>query len=308
MTDVQMAGLGEVLWDCFPTGRKPGGAPANVAYHVQQLGLPAAVLSRVGNDPLGAALLDYLQQHGLSTGWIQRDACHPTGTVTVSFAEGQPRYIIHEPAAWDALDWTAEWQGLMSHIRALSFGTLAQRSSVSRETLYACLQATSATCLRVYDINLRPPFVERRWLEQSLELATVAKCNQEEARWLAQLWGAPVDQETAFAPWLAQRFGLQAVVVTRGERGVLAWIEGRTYDLPGISVAAVDPVGAGDAFTAGFIYGWLQQWEPWATLTLANRLGALVASLPGAMPPIRPHLSAIWHDLPSPPRCSEENI
>ncbi|HPP54245.1 MAG TPA: PfkB family carbohydrate kinase, partial [Thermoguttaceae bacterium] len=181
-------GLGELLWDVFPDGRRPGGAPANVAFHASQLGCEGVVVSRVGQDGLGEELLAYLAQQGISTRWIQRDQQHPTGTVTVQLnRNGQPQYTIHENVAWDYLEMEEGLKELMQTAAAVCFGTLAQRSHTSRRTIHQALAAAPKECLIVYDVNLRRPFVRRDWVEESLVLAHIVKLTLEELHELADL-------------------------------------------------------------------------------------------------------------------------
>lgn len=280
-------GLGELLWDCFPDRRLPGGAPANVAFHVQQFGLSAAVATRVGTDALGDELCTFLQAQGLTTDLVQRDPLHPTGTVTVECLPTGNRFTFLEESAWDFLEATPAWLSAMAAARAICFGTLAQRHAVSRETIMRCVQSAPDECLVVYDVNLRPPFYTREWIDQSLRLASLAKLNDAEAVILASLLQGPEGNDLVFARWLREHYGLEAVCVTRGERGAACvWAEGQ-HEVPGISVHVADTVGAGDAFSAALIWARLSNW-PWdRALQLANAVGALVAGRPGAMPLLR---------------------
>ncbi|MGH7130220.1 MAG: PfkB family carbohydrate kinase, partial [Planctomycetaceae bacterium] len=149
-----VVGLGELLWDEFPDGRRPGGAPANVAFQANQLGLRGVVCSRIGRDEPGDALLEFLSDHGLETMHIQRDADRPTGRVTVETDQtGSPRYVIHEHVAWDAIDCDRRTEELMAAAAAVCFGSLAQRSPTSRESIHRALAATRPDCLRVFDVN-----------------------------------------------------------------------------------------------------------------------------------------------------------
>ncbi|HUQ70764.1 MAG TPA: carbohydrate kinase [Planctomycetaceae bacterium] len=287
-------GLGELLWDCFPDGRKPGGAPANVAFHAQQLGLSARVATRVGNDSLGDELCGFLSHQGLHTDLVQRDSHHGTGTVTVDpQSDGSTRYAFLENSAWDFLEPDDRWLAAMSEARAVCFGTLAQRGETSRATIQRCLQATAAECLRVYDVNLRPPFFDKEWIVASLKLARIVKLNDDEVRTLASMLGSPYLAETSLATWLRQTFRLDVVCITRGSRGAVAVSADEICDVPGLAVTVADTVGAGDAFTAGLIWSRLHGHPLIAGLALANRIGALVASRPGAMPDLRTEFAAL---------------
>lgn len=281
-------GLGEVLWDIFADSRRPGGAPANVAFQASQLGCRGVVCSRVGQDPLGNELLAFLAGQGMATEFIQRDAVHPTGTVTVDTSQpAHPRFIIHENVAWDYLECDEPWQALAEQAAAMCFGTLAQRSPVSRQTIHRALQAAQPGCLIVYDVNLRQRWYQRDWIEASLAAASWAKLNSDEAAELAQLLELGQCDEVAFARSLQARYGLQAVCITRAERGAIL-VSGQTVvDRPGEQIEVVDTVGAGDAFTAAWIAAGLWHWPPTAQVAFANRVGALVATRPGAMPALR---------------------
>lgn len=304
---IDLIGLGELLWDCFPDGNRPGGAPANVAFHAQQLGLSARVATRVGDDPLEDELCEFLAKQGLRTDLVQRDAKHGTGTVTVEpQPNGQTRYTFLESSAWDFLEADDRWLAAMSQARAVCFGTLAQRNPASRSAIHECLRATRPDCLRVYDVNLRPPFYEREWIVASLELANVVKLNDDEVRTLAAMLGAPSDAEAEFAKWLREQHDLDLVCVTRGPRGAVAVDREGTCDVPGIAVQVVDTVGAGDAFTAGLIRSRLERWPLPDGLALANRIGALVAGRPGAMPDLRPEFAALTCTQPGESRTEEE--
>ncbi|MBI2422027.1 MAG: carbohydrate kinase [Candidatus Hydrogenedentes bacterium] len=279
-----IVGLGELLWDCFGEERKPGGAPANVAFHANQLGAQGVVCSRVGEDPLGDKLLSFLQAQGLRTDFIQRDDAFPTGTVTVHLEKRDgPAYTIHERVAWDRLVWTESMSTLIRSASALCYGTLAQRTASNRAFLQRCLQAAKGV-LKVYDINLRPPFVDPEWIIPSLEAADVVKLNIDECGALyAQLDMTPLPPAT-LGKYLNHHFKLRMTCITRGDGGCLLVAPEGVVDLPGIPVEVVDTVGAGDAFTACLIVGILRGWPLREIGERANCLGALVASTMGGMP------------------------
>ncbi len=282
-------GLGELLWDCFPDKRRPGGAPANVAFHAQQLGLTAGVATRVGVDRFGDELIAFLQQQGLSTDLVQRDPLHGTGTVTVQpQPDGSTRYEFLADSAWDFLELTPVWRSALGSARAVCFGTLAQRCPTSRATMTAALSAVAPACLVVYDVNLRPPFVDRAWVEASLPFARVLKLNDDELRVLAAWEQSPALTPNALAERLLERHPqLELVCVTRGAHGALAVTRSEVVDEPGRPVQVVDTVGAGDAFTAALITGRLHGWPLAPALRFATQVGGLVASHAGAMPELR---------------------
>ncbi|MGB2986207.1 MAG: carbohydrate kinase [Phycisphaerae bacterium] len=287
-----VVGLGEVLWDCFADSRRPGGAPANVAFHAQQLGLRGMVCSRVGSDESGAELVHYLADRGLDTAAIQRDDRRPTGYVTVDSSDpARPFYVIHEDVAWDNLQFDAALERLAGEASAVCFGTLAQRSPQSRETIHRLLTA-ARDALIVYDVNLRQSWYRRDWIERSLEASRVVKLNCDEVETLAVLLGVGSTQPTDFVAALQDRYGVETVCITRAERGCLVIGPGQEVDVPGLEVKVADAVGAGDAFTAALICGILRGWPLASTAKFANRVGALVAGQPGAMPIFTQELSA----------------
>lgn len=280
-------GLGELLWDVFPDGRRPGGAPANVAFQAGQLGARGLVATRVGTDSDGDELVSFLNGKGIDTSVVQRDPEHPTGTVTVSFNDaGQPEYVIHEPVAWDCLEPTSALEETLRTSDAVCFGTLAQRSERSRRTIQHVIGLTSSDCLRVYDVNLRQDYYDRDWIDASLKQATIVKLNDDEVATLAPLLGVPADQ-VEFSRAVIDNWGPRVVCVTRGADGCLVVAGKEVHDLPGRPVQVADTVGSGDAFTAGLIHAQLNGWPLDASADFANRVGGLVASRPGAMPDLR---------------------
>jgi fructokinase len=283
-----VVGLGELLWDCFDDSRRPGGAPANVAFQASQLGCQGVVCSRVGRDALGDELVDFLAAQGLATDWVQRDPAHPTGTVTVDARRAnQPEYVIHENVAWDHLELDAAWKRLMADAAAICFGTLAQRSSDSRETIHRALASASSDCLIVYDVNLRQQWYDRELINRSLAVANMVKLNDHEVIVLAELLATGSAEHVAFARVIQRRFDVDVVCVTRGANGCVLVSADEVVDSPGVRVEVADAVGAGDAFTAAWIAGRLRGWPLAAQAALANQVGALVASRPGAMPVLR---------------------
>ena len=289
--DQIVVGLGELLWDCFPDSRRPGGAPANVAFHAQQLGQRGVICARIGDDELGRELLAYLDARGLDTRYVQRDGIRPTGCVTVNTTNpDRPSFIIHENIAWDALEFNEELESLMSMAAAVCFGTLAQRSLRSRETIHHCLSA-ARNALIVYDVNLRQNWYERDWIERSLRTARVVKLNIDEVAVLAKLLETESADPQRFAADLRARFGVELVCVTRAEEGCLLIGPDETADVPGVRVEVADAVGAGDAFTAALICARLRGWGLQRAARFANEVGALVAARAGAMPALPAELA-----------------
>lgn len=288
-----VVGIGELLWDCFGELRRPGGAPANVAFHATQLGLNGVICSRVGSDAMGDALLQHLRGQGLETQYIQRDAEHPTGTVTVETTRvDQPSYRIHENVAWDHLEFDNRLCTLVENASAVCFGTLAQRSPQSRATIIRALGA-SQRALRVYDINLRPPYYTQQTIEASLQLADVVKLNIGEVAVVAPMLGLEPDDVQGFSEAFRVSYGVRLVCITRGQHGCIAISKKERVEVPGRRVSVVDTVGAGDAFTAALVCGLLNAWPLGRIAHFANEIGALVAGRTGAMPVLREEFAVL---------------
>jgi len=287
-------GLGEAVWDLFPDSRRAGGAPGNVAYQVQQLGGRALVATRFGRDEAGQALADHLAGEGLDLSLVQWDESLPTGAVTVHLEDpAHPHYTIHAPAAWDNLEATPALLDAARRADAICFGTLAQRGSPSRETIHRVLGAAGPRCLVVYDINLRQQFYDREWIERSLAASKIAKLNHDEVAIIAPLLGLPA-KPIDFARALLGETAVEAVCVTRAEEGCLVVTSNETIDIPGERVKVVDAVGSGDAFSAAMIMSLCRGWDLEKAVRFANRVGALMATKPGATPRIAGEYSELW--------------
>lgn len=236
-------GLGEILWDLLPSGKQLGGAPANFALHARALGARSCVISRVGQDPLGAEILQRLQALGLSVAEIQADPSAPTGTASVELsAGGQPRFTIHENVAWDFLALEKTALAAVAAADAVVFGTLGQRREPARSTIQALLAAVRPGALRVLDLNLRQHYFSRDLIETSLRLANIVKCNEAELPVLAGMLGlrGSVRQQIE---QLARQHAQRLLCLTRGAQGSLLHGGGQWADDPGQSVAVKDTVG-----------------------------------------------------------------
>jgi fructokinase len=278
-------GLGEVLWDLLPQGKQLGGAPANFAYISSLLGHRGIVASAAGADALGNELRKGLAGLGLDASDLQRDEIHPTGTVQVRLDQrGQPTYEIAPNVAWDFLEWTPAWRRLAAQADVISFGSLAQRSAVSRDTIRAFLVASRSEAFRIFDVNLRQPFFSPEVLADSLRLANVAKLNDLELPVVMGQLGLADDNEKSSAERLRSAFALRLVCLTRGSKGSLLLRENEIDEHPGFAARVVDLVGAGDAFTAALAHHLLLGSPLHVANEAANRMGAWVASQVGATP------------------------
>ncbi len=281
-----VVGLGEILWDLLPTGRQLGGAPANFAYCSHLLGERAVVASRIGSDHLGKAAREAMLSKGITDQFLQTDPSHETGTVHVHLdAEGQPRFEIIEPVAWDFLEWTPTWQALSESADAVCFGSLAQRSSESHRTIVEFLRATRSNALRIFDVNLRQDFYSFEIISDSLSQASIVKLNQEEVPLVRELLDINSKDEFSFCKEVIEKFKLQLMCITRGSNGSLLCNQTSEDEHPGFRIQVKDTVGAGDAFTAALVREYLRGASLAEINDSANRMGAWVASSAGAMPP-----------------------
>ena len=275
--------VGEILWDVFPDRESLGGAPLNVACHLHALGRDVAIASRLGDDPLGRRTQDRLDEQGLASHLVQTDAALPTGLVRVTLIDAHtPAYDIARPAAWDGIEVTDALRAAAADAGVIVFGSLAQRHETSRTTVHDVLRSTQA--IRVFDANLREPFVSRDVIEASLPLTNLLKINDEEMATFRGWFGLPTGDRDAAAA-VCDRFGCRGVCVTRGAKGATLWLDGAWHEHPGYRVTAVDPVGAGDAFLAGLIDRLLAGDTAAEALAFAGAIGAFVASRPSACPP-----------------------
>ncbi len=275
--------FGEILWDQLPEGEKPGGAPMNVALHLQNMGIPVSLISRIGKDERGRNIKDYVTDHGLNTTHVQWDGQFPTGTAKANTENPlEVTYDIAQPAAWDYIEWKEEWTGLFPTNMTLVFGSLAARSLSSRETLFRLLKKAE---LRIFDINLRQPHYTKDIIETLLVQADWVKVNEEELRMLAQWFlGDYSGKDAVFA--LKETYSLQSVSVTLGADGAWLLYEDKWLEMPGISVKVEDTIGSGDGFLAALIKQLLYGTSPKESLAYACAMGASIATKAGATPKI----------------------
>lgn len=273
--------IGEILWDRLPEGDFLGGAPFNVAYHLKKFEGEVAFISRIGEDALGKLTLERVEALGLSTAYIQQDKDLPTGVVDVTFTEGGvPHYTIREPAAWDAIDLDEQTSRLIRTSQAIVFGTLAQRNSVTAQTI-SSIHASSA--LKVLDLNLRAPYDQLETVRESLEIADFLKVNDEEFQRLQEWFGLPESMSEA-AGLLSEQFNLNVICVTCGGEGAFLFHDGEWIKSGGVKIRATDTIGAGDAFLAVLLTGFLKQFPMQKLLDRANRFGAYIATQKGGTP------------------------
>lgn len=245
-------GIGEVLWDMLPQGRQLGGAPANFAYHVSQFGFQGIIVSAVGNDALGNDIIAQLESHGIASSIVKVDS--PTGVVNVAVDErGIPSYDIVEGVAWDNIPFDENSDTLASQAIAVCFGSLAQRSEMSRNTIRRFVESLPEKCLKVFDINLRQHYFDRDIIEWSLNHCNILKLNDEELEVLQEMFDASILTTDSFIAKLQQLFDVKIVILTCGEKGSSVYYENEINFESTPKVDVVDTVGAGDSFTAAFV-------------------------------------------------------
>ena len=279
-----VVGLGEVLWDVLPEGKKLGGAPANFAYHAAQFGLDTIAISALGEDNLADETIDALKEHNLN--YLLPRVPYPTGTVQVTLSgDGIPAYDIKENVAWDNIPFTTEIEEVARNARAVCFGSLAQRNAVSRETIQKFLDATPNDCLKIFDINLRQQFYSKEVLRESFGLCNILKINDEELVVVNRMFGYEGLDMRGTCERMVVDFGLKMLVLTCGTNGSYVFTDdGLTsfQDTPKVQVA--DTVGAGDSFTGSFVGSILNGKPVQEAHTTAVRVSAFVCTQNGAMP------------------------
>jgi fructokinase len=283
-------GLGEVLFDVFPSGKKLGGAPVNFAYHLNSLGINCYPVSAVGNDKTGKELIQTIQSNTLSTKYIQFNSNFPTGTVQVELnEEGIPNYIIRENVAWDNIEMNNVLIDLARKCNVVYFGTLAQRSEASKHTITNFIENASGNCIKAFDVNLRQSFYSNKIIENSLQLASVLKLNTDELSTVASIFGYTGSTETILSS-LISNFGLKSIALTKGNEGSILVSSDKISTMKPENISVIDTVGAGDAFTAGLVYGLLMDFDIEKTNRIANQLASYVCSKTGATPKLEERL------------------
>lgn len=285
-----VVGIGEALWDVLPDGKKIGGAPANFAYHVSQFGLDSEVVSAIGNDKYGEELAANFHEKGLDSNIPVVD--YPTGSVLVEVDDmGVPTYDIKQNVAWDNIPFTPELEELASRTCAMSFGSLAQRNVVSRETIRKFLEAMpEENVLKVFDINLRQGFYTPEIICKSMEMCNVLKINDEELVIISRLFGYPgIDLQDKC--WiLIGKYNLDMLILTCGVNGSYVFTPGNVSFVETPKVEVADTVGAGDSFTAAFISALLKGKSVTEAHQLAVNTSAYVCTQNGAMPQLPENL------------------
>lgn len=281
-----VVGLGEVLWDLLPAGPQLGGAPTNFSYQAAALGARAMMVTRVGDDDLGSAVVSRFRQMSLARDTVQVDPTRPTGTVAVTLDErGVAHYAFAEDPAWDHIDVTDVALQVVRGAHAVCFGTLGQRNPEARHSIQKLVAAAPTDALRIFDINLRLDFYSREVIEQSMHLSNVLKLNDEELAVLTEMFSLQGTVRQRIE-WFVRTFGFKTVVLTSGPLGSLIHQEGRWSEVPPQPVQVVDTVGAGDAFAAALTMGLLSRMDLDEVHDVAAKIARYVCSQSGGTPPM----------------------
>lgn len=276
--------FGEVLYDVFPTHRKIGGAPLNVAIRMASLGINTQIISRVGNDKIGKELIQFIEENGVDTSSIQIDETFPTGEVIVKLdSKGSASYTINYPVAWDKIACVPEDEINVKKADALIFGSLVCRDSVSHQSLLEIINYSKYT---VFDVNLRAPFYTKELLINLMMQADFIKFNDDELYEISEYMNSPYNSLEQNIRFISEKTNTKHICVTKGNHGAVLYYDGKLYYNSGYKINVVDTVGAGDSFLASLLAKLLLGNDPQNAIDFACAMGALVAQSEGANPKI----------------------
>ncbi len=278
--------FGEILWDIIEGKAHIGGAPFNLTAHLAKMGFNSYIISALGSDELGDKALKALKSFNMNDAYVSTLKEYPTGTVDVKITgEGMPTYIIHENTAWDNISLSQKQHNDLGSQNwdVFCFGTLAQRTESNRTLLTRLLENIKSKHV-FYDVNLRQEYFKKEWIENSLKKSTIVKVNDEEAEFLSEKLFNKKLTEKRFAEELAKVYDVSLVCITRGGDGVAVYNNNEFCEIPSVKVKVADTVGAGDSFSAGFLYAYLTGHSPEKSAKFAVKVGGFVASSYGAIP------------------------
>jgi fructokinase len=281
---LNVVSFGEVLWDIFPTHKKIGGAPLNVALRMKSLGAETTIISRVGSDDEGSEIMTFINNHDIDSHSIQVGEDYKTGAVQVMINEkGNASYDILYPSAWDKIVETEKMDKVVTEADAFVFGSLACRDEVTRSTLNKLLEKAN---YKIFDVNLRAPYYTIDVLNELMLKADFIKLNDEELREISSELGSTYNSFEQNIKFIAEKTNTKHVCVTKGAFGAVLYYNNKFYYNSGYFIKVVDTVGAGDSFLASLIVRLLRGKSPQKSLNYACAIGALVAGHEGANPKI----------------------
>ena len=279
---IKVVCFGEILFDIFPTHRKIGGAPLNVASRLASFGIHSEIISRVGIDENGEDLITYIQENGINSDSIQVDTENPTGEVIVALDKnGSASYTISYPVAWDKIECLLEDEIKVSQADAFVFGSLVCRDVVSYNSLLKLMKKAKYS---VFDVNLRAPFYTENLLKELMVAADFIKFNDDELLEIAGFYQSPYKTLEENILFIAEKTNTKRICVTKGSEGAVLFYNEKMYYNTGYKVNVVDTVGSGDSFLAGLLNELLTKKDPQEAIDFACALGALVAKNEGANP------------------------
>lgn len=295
--------FGEALADEFPEQKIIGGAPFNVARTLAHFGCAPLMISRIGQDAIGALIHADMQRCGMSDIGLQVDAVHSSGRVVVTQDHPEDnsshQFEILPDQAYDYIEQDAAQQAVAAYCQhqpadLIYFGSLAQRCLTSRQTLHALLKEEKT--LKYLDLNLRDGQVNAATIDDSLCRADIVKLNEDELSYLLEQYSGgtntALDINADRLTWqpaidgLMKQFDLQATIVTLGARGYAYFdVQGRFFsaDQMPTPTVIVDTVGGGDAFSAVFLTGLYQGWPLAISLRRAHEFATAVCGIRGAV-------------------------
>lgn len=276
--------FGEVLWDVFPTHKKIGGAPLNVAARLKSFENDVSVISRIGTDDLGEEIVEFLKERNINVNGVQLDSSHETGKVKVMLNDkGSASYDIEYPKAWDKIEVTETAETFVRDSDAFIFGSLVARDEDSRTALYNLLPLAK---YKIFDVNLRPPYYTQEILNYLMNQADFIKFNDDEIFEIADNLKSGTKSLELNIRFIAEKTKTKTICVTKGKHGAVLYLDNTFYYNNGFEVTVKDTVGAGDSFLASLIDKLLKGTSPQNAIDFACAIGALVASQEGANPKI----------------------
>lgn len=283
--NLQVVCFGELLWDNFPSGKKPGGAVMNVAYHLKNLGVNSHLISRVGADQNGTEIMQVMKDSAVDTTFVQLDQAHKTSTVEVTTdQDNEVRYEIVKPVAWDYIAFENPHIRLVAQADALVYGSLSGRCETSRATLAKLLALAP---YKVMDVNLRAPDYDAEYIAVLLHQTDLLKLNLEELTIISDWFSQDCQTETARVELLRSKFDIPEIVVTKGSKGASYYGDETEHHWSAYAIQVADTVGSGDSFLAGLLAMKLSNEYINDTLDFAVGLSAFITTKAGACPPYK---------------------